>query len=673
MRKNRINCLLVLLCINTLKVCGQQINRPEINLDDFILKIAPIQTEDANYEDVYENLFTIYQNPLDLNKADISDLRALFFLSENQINAIIHHKNKFGNFLSIYELQAVEGLSMDEIRAILPFVQVKNGIGTTRLSNFTEKAVEHYLVIRADQTLEPIAGIKEDKFVGSAQRYYTRYRMSHNKDFSIGFVSEKDAGEKDFLDYYNFHIQVQNKGIIKNLVIGDYLMQFGQGMIFSAGFAAGKGSEPVYTTRRSNVGIRPYNSVVENGSFRGIANTIKNGNFEITTMAAYNKRDASVDINEETQDDFFSSILSAGFHRTVTEIANKNAISETNLGGNVLYKLDYLQIGFSVLHTSFDKSFQKRALLYNRFEFTGSQNTIMGPNISLSWQNFNFFGEAARSSSGGFGYITGLVGSLGPKVEWALNLRNYQPNFHTFYGFSFAEGSRTINEKGIYNGLKYIIKKGLEVSTFYDSYNFPWLKYRVDAPSAGHDYQVRILYKPNKIFSQYIAFHKETKERNSSDSKAVTHHLLQTNRKNLVLGTDYMHNTWLRLQTKLQYNGFKIENTSKSDGFAVIQDIETKFKKYQIKGRIAYFSTDSYDSRIYAYENDVLYAVSFPAYYGKGWRYYLIGKMPIGRNLDAWIRIAQTNVSDRTTMGSGTSEIEGNKKTDLKIQLKYSF
>ncbi|MCP9746717.1 helix-hairpin-helix domain-containing protein [Lacihabitans sp. CS3-21] len=673
MRKNRINCLLILLIINTLKVWGQPANRPEINIDDFILKIAPIQTEDANYEDVYENLFTIYQNPLDLNKADIADLRALFFLTENQINAIIHHKNKFGNFLSIYELQAVEGLSMENIRAILPFVQVKNGIGTTRFSNFTKKAVEHYLVIRADQTLEPIAGLKEDKFVGSAQRYYTRYRMSHNKDFSIGFVSEKDAGEKDFMDYYNFHVQVQNKGIVKNLVIGDYLMQFGQGMIFSAGFAAGKGSEPVYTTRRSNVGVRPYNSVVENGSFRGIANTIKNRNFEITTMAAFNKRDASVDLKEETQDDFFSSILSAGFHRTETEIANKNAISETNLGGNILYKLDHLQFGFSVLHTSFDKTFQKRALLYNRFEFTGSQNTVMGPNISLSWQNFNFFGEAARSTSGGFGYISGLVGSLGPKVEWALNLRNYQPNFHTFYGFSFAEGSRTINEKGIYNGLKYIIKKGLEVSAFYDSYNFPWLKYRVDAPSSGQDYQLRIIYKPNKIFSQYLDFQQETKERNASDSKAVTHELLQTNRKNWVLGTDYMHHTWLRLQTKLQYNGYQIENTSKSDGYAVIQDIETKFKKSQIKARIAYFSTDSYDSRIYAYENDVLYAVSFPAYYGKGWRYYLIGKMPIGRNLDVWIRIAQTKVSDRTTMGSGTSEIEGNKKTDLKVQLKYSF
>lgn len=673
MRKNRLKLITILLVLTVTKSIGQQINRPEINLSDFIQKIAPIPSEDANYEDAYENLFTIYQNPIDLNRADISDLRSLFFLTEKQIHAILDHRKMFGNFVSIYELQSINGLNMEDIRSILPFVQVRSNIGTTRFSNFTKKAVEHYLVVRADQTLEPSAGFKEEKFVGSAQRYYTRYRMSHSKDFSIGFISEKDAGENKLLDYYNFHIQVQNKGIVKNLVLGDYLMQFGQGMIFSAGFAAGKGSEPVYTTRRSNVGIRPYNSVVENGSFRGIANTIKNGNFEFTSMGAINQRDASVDLNEETQEDYFSSLLSAGFHRTDTEIANKNAIRETNIGGNILYKLEFLQIGFSVLHTSFDKTFQKRDMLYNRFEFTGNSNTVLGPNLSLSWQNFNFFGEAARSSSGGFGYITGLVGSLGPKVEWALNIRNYQPNFHTFYGFSFAEGSRTINEKGIYNGLKYIIKKGLEVSAFYDSFTFPWLKYRVDAPSSGKDYQVRLLYKPNKIFSQYIAFHAENKERNPSGGTTVTHELAQTNRRNLVFGTDYLYQTWLRLQTKLQYNGFEIQNSPNSKGFAIIQDVETKIKKSQLKGRLAYFSTDSYDSRIYAYENDVLYAVSFPAYYGKGWRWYLIAKQPISRNLDFWIRIAQTKISDRDTLGSGTSEIDGKRKTDLKVQLKYSF
>ena len=402
MKKNRLFISISFWLISCQITIAQSFKRPDINLEDFISKIAPIQTEDVNYDELYESLYSVYQNPIDINKADVGDFRSLLVLSEQKINAIINHRKKFGNFLSIYELQSVENLSLDDIRVILPFTEVKNSIGSTNFSNFTKKTTEHYLVFRADQTLEPSKGYTEDKYLGSRQRYYTRYRMAHAKDFSIGFVSEKDAGESNFLDYFNFHVQVQNKGIIKNLVIGDYLMQFGQGLIFSAGFAPGKGSEPVYTTRRSNLGIRPYNSVVENGSFRGIATTVKQGNFEITGMGAINKRDASTDINEEMQEDYFSSILTAGYHRTESEILNKNAITESNVGGNILYRLDHIQFGFSVLHTGFTKAFQKRELLYNNFEFTGKQNTVLGPNLSISWQNFNFFGEAARSSSGGF-------------------------------------------------------------------------------------------------------------------------------------------------------------------------------------------------------------------------------------------------------------------------------
>ncbi|MBK9936571.1 MAG: helix-hairpin-helix domain-containing protein [Cytophagaceae bacterium] len=418
---------------------AQVLMKQEIDLNNFIQNLTPVQTEDINYEDLYENLFTLYQNPIDINRADAVELRSLFLLSESKINAIISHRLKYGAFLSIYELQAVDGISIEDIRLILPFITIKNIWGVQISKNFASKSTEHYLLLRADQILEPSRGYREDKYLGSRQRYYTRYRMAHARDYSMGFVSEKDAGEKKFFDFANFHIQVQNKAFLKNIVLGDYLVQFGQGMIFSAGFAPGKGSEPVYTTRRGNLGIKPFNSVLENGSLRGIANTLKFKNLEITSMYGRNRRDASVTEMEDDQDTYFSSILSSGFHRTESEIANKDQIIENNYGGNILYRLPHLHLGFSVLHTAFNQDFKKREQLYNFYEFTGKNNTVLGPNFSISWQNFNFFGEAARSSSGGMGYILGSVGSLGPKVEWALNLRNYAPDFHSFYGSAFRK------------------------------------------------------------------------------------------------------------------------------------------------------------------------------------------------------------------------------------------
>lgn len=666
--------LVFFLVAMVIKISNAQVlMKQEIDLNNFIQNLTPVQTEDINYEDLYENLFTLYQNPIDINRADAADLRSLFLLSEAKINAIISHRLKYGAFLSIYELQAVDGISIEDIRLILPFITIKNIWGSTNLKNFASKSTEHYLVLRADQVLEPSRGYKEHKYLGSRQRYYTRYRMTHAKDYSLGFVSEKDAGEKNFLDYSNFHIQVQNKAFLKNIVLGDYLVQFGQGMIFSAGFAPGKGSEPVYTTRRGNLGIKPYNSVLENGSMRGLANTLKFKNLEITTMYGRNRRDASVTEMEDDQDTYFSSILSSGFHRTETEIANKDQIIENNFGGNILYRLPHLHLGFSVLHTAFNQDFKKREQLYNFYEFTGKNNTVLGPNFSISWQNFNFFGEAARSSSGGMSYILGSVGSLGPKVEWALNLRNYAPDFHSFYGSAFSEGTRSINERGIYNGLKYTIKKGLEVSGFYDRFRFPWLKYQVNAPSVGHDYQIRLSHRPNKIFNQYIAWHHEEKQKNISTDELTARELQNTFRDNIVYGAEYFWNKTIKFQSKIQRNSFIKSGTSDSEGFVIIQDVEASIKRLQFKGRMAYFNTDDYDSRIYAYENDVLYAVSFPAYYGKGMRYYAILRIPINRHLQTWIRWSNTTLKKGEIIGSGNDQLPGNKKNEIKIQLKYSF
>jgi hypothetical protein len=662
-----------LLIVIWLPIQAQVITRPQIDVESLINKLAPISTEDLNYEEIYENLYSILQNPLDINRAERADLSALFFLSERQINEILEHRKRFGRFLSLYELQSLESFSVEDIRNLLPFIVLQEDFGDLRVKSLLKRATEHYLVIRADQTLEEARGFKEGLFAGPRQRIYTRYRLSRSKDFSVGFISERDPGEKNFFDYTVFHIQLQNKGNFKNIVVGDYLLQFGQGLIFSAGYVAGKGGEPVYTTRRSNLGARPYNSLIENGSFKGATTTYKAGRFEVTGMFSYKRKDASIGEPTETADEYFSSLLTAGLHRTETEIKNRNALLEQNIGGNILYKVDHIQLGFSVLNTRFDKDFVKRDLPYNFYDFTGKANTIAGPNISISWNNFNIFGEAARSSSGGFGYLIGVVGSLGQKVEWAFNHRNYQPDFHTLYGNGFSEGSRTINEKGVYSGLKYSIKKGLEVVGYYDVFSFPWLRYRVDAPSSGHDYQLRINYKPNKKFSTYLAYRGESKERNPSGSTAVLRQPIATERRGVVWNGDYAMSMFLKLQSKVQYNGFGVGESKWSNGWAFMQDVEVKVKRMQFKTRVAYFNTDTYDSRIYAYENDVLYAVSFPAYNGQGFRYYFLTKLPLGNRLEAWIRLSQTRLNNQESVGSGYNLIEGNTRTDAKLQLKYKL
>ncbi|RYU95273.1 helix-hairpin-helix domain-containing protein [Emticicia agri] len=647
--------------------------RPEINLDAFVQRIFPLQQENINYEDLYESLFQLYQNPIDLNTATYEELSSLYVLSVIQIKNLIAHRTQYGDLLSIYELQAITGFDLNTIQQLLPFVEVRQKFTTSALTPDLNKATDHYLILRSSQTLEKSKGFIEDKYPGSPQQLYMRYRLSSPRDFQIGLTAEKDAGEKNYLDFYSFHVQLKNKGRLKNLVLGDYQVQFGQGLVLGAGFFLGKGSEAVTTIRRSNMGIRPYGSLLEGGYFRGAAATYQIGQVDVTAFYSFTKRDASIDETDGEREEYFSSILTSGYHRTETELARKNQLTEQNTGANATFRFRNGYIGATLLHTQFDAILMRRPRLYNKFEFTGKQHTVASTNFSYTWQNFNFFGEAARSSSGGVGLTGGWVAALSKQVEWAMHLRYYDKNFHSFYSNALAEGSRNINEQGVYWGLKYSPKKNLTFSGFYDRFRFPWLKYLVDAPSRGYDYLLRASYQINSRALLYAQYHAEHKGKNLPNNTTPTDIVVTIVRENVLTNFDYRVSHNLQLQSRVQVNTFQYEGRTKSVGYAIMQDIEGSVKRLYLKGRIAYFSTDDYDSRIYAFENTVLYAVSFPAYSGRGTRVYLIGRYAVNQHLDLWIRYARTQLKNQNSIGSGNDLIEGNHKSDINLQVRYKF
>jgi hypothetical protein len=115
--------------------------------------------------------------------------------------------------------------------------------------------------------------------------------------------------------------------------------------------------------------------------------------------------------------------------------------------------------------------------------------------------------------------------------------------------------------------------------------------------------------------------------------------------------------------------------TSPEQGFLSYVDIIYKplRKPYSGNLRFQYFETDSYNSRMYAYENDVLYSFSIPVFYDKGYRYYLNITYDITRRLSVWMRFAQTVYPDKNVIGSGLDEINGRKKTEIKFQSIFNF
>ncbi len=676
----------------------------EADLDNFIQSLFAIQDEGINYEDAYEALYLYFANPLNLNTATRAELASLYILSDNQINNFFKHRAKNGDLLSIYELQAIEDFDLETIAKLLPFVTVSETTFQQDNRSLLKKILEEpnkFLFYRHLRTLEQKEGYKiltpadtlnngqfKTRYAGSPDQVYMRFRVSHSKDFSLGFTLEKDAGEpfvwnpakKQYgFDFLSYHFAVFNRRKLKALALGDYQIQIGQGLLLSAGFYIGKGAETVATVRRSTLGIRPYTSVLESGFFRGGAAAYQIGRFELTTFLSATKQDANLaNVGADTlneSDAFTNAILRTGLHRTPREIASKNQIDEFTFGSDLTYrsKKQNLEIGITALQTNFSAAVLPLDRIYNRFEFRGKSNYNLGLHYNYLWQNFNFFGEIAKSASGGIGAVSGFVATLSAKIEWAMLYRRYDKNFHSFYGNAFSENTRNINENGIYIGLKIKPNRRWTLAAYYDHFRFPWLKFLVDAPSNGYEFLTRISYQPSKTILLYAQFREETKGRNFEGNTARIDFVSPSTKRNYQLNADFKATDFLVLRSRVQWSTYQQEGGSQTSGYAIIQDLTYDKARWKFSTRFAIFDTEDFENRQYAFEKNVLYAFSVPAYNGVGFRNYYLFQYSLSRKIDLWFRYAYTTYRNQKSISSGLERIMGNQKTDVHFQVRIKF
>ncbi len=667
-------------------------NRSADAISRHLQDLFPVQTEGVDYQSIYDALTQLYANPLDLNVATRDELEATYLLTERQLGNLATYRTEFGDLLSIYELQAVPDFDLPTIRRLLPFVTVAGNPG---LFGALPTPTDNYLIVRYEQLLEQQKGFSEatpdtkgnlpTRYLGNSGQLYARYRYSRPRAFSIGLTMEKDPGEtmgwqpsarRYGADYVSFHAQVQNRGKWRSILVGDYQLQVGQGLVLSAGFVLGKSSETVQTVRRPTLGARPYTSLTEYGYFRGATATYAfHKTLDLTLFAARNRRDANM--NQDSLITIATSLQTSGLHRTQSELDDQGSLVETNIGAHLLYhNRRQVQLGLTVLQTTFDTFFRRRDLPYNQYEFTGKQNLVVGVHGGYVWRNWNLFGEIARSSgsatnSGGIGAVGGALVSLTKKIDLAIALRHYDRNFHSFYSNGFSEGSRTINESGAYLGLKYTVYRKLTLAGFVDYFSFPWLKYLVDTPSKGFDYLLQARYTPNRKTAFYAVYHEEHKQKNLTVDKVKA--VVGTTRRSYALNADYVLMRGLSFRSRVQWGGFTYAGQPASRGFALVQDATLDLRKLSLSGRVALFGTDDYDSRQYVYERDVLYAFSFPAYFNRGIRHYLLAQYSLSRQLTVWVRWARTDLTNQDTVGSDLDQINAPHKTEVKVQARWRF
>lgn len=692
---NRASVLIIFLFYFGFDVnlLAQQEVVESVVFDRAIENLLPAQEYDVDYNDLYDRLFSLYTNPLDLNAADRNEFHSLFFLTESQINALIDYREVYGSFLTIYELLYVDGYDDKTVQSLIPFVTVNQSKKLALGKSLSDPDI-HNIFLRHQRVLETQRGYTPadtsnsgkltNRYLGDPNRLYGRYLLAKKGRYSIGFTFEKDPGEqlrwdpetnRYGMDYFAFHLMLENLGFIKKIVVGDFNLEYGQGLVFGSGIRVGKGTEPITTIRRNNMGLRPYRSVYENKDFSGIALSTKLKQIELNIFYSIVNRDATRrEDSLSVHDHFVSYIQTVGLHRTPNEVLAKHRLEDQSFGGNANFRTKNrrFELGINAIQTTYNMPIQPRKRLHNQFGFSGISNLIGGAYANYYFKNAHAFTEIAVSENGGKAVSSGVIVSPASQVQASLHYRNYTKDFHSFYGNAFGENIRIGNEQGLFWGLRIVPLRRFELTAYVDFFKFPWLKYRINAPSKGSDMMASATWQVSDDLNFRIQYRSKTTELNYTEEGISFPQVLPKTTERWLVHMNYHYKDRFSIQTRIQQSYVSF-NDNQSTGFIIAQDAQLKYPFFSISGRFALFDSDSYDTRQFIYERDLLYVYSFPAFYNQGVRYYLVTSIELFKRTTLWFKIGQTRYFTSDSIGTGLEEIQGNKKTSIGTQLRIKL
>lgn len=671
-----------IFCFVTANTFAQEVpNETEQQLENLT------EAEDAETEDDYylQELSHYKKSPLNLNNAEAEDLQDLRVLTDLQIQNFLSYRRLLGKLISVYELQAIPSWDIITIKRLLPYIIVSNAQSFTEQIASRFSKGDHIILLRASQILKRSKGLDPavtgTKYTGSPQHIFARYKCSYKNLLQYGITADKDPGEQFFkgyqksgFDFYSFHLFARKLGLIKAIAVGDYTVSMGQGLIQWQAMAFKKNAGVTGIKRQSSI-LKPYNSAGEYNFHRGAAMTIGKRNWEATAFISFRNLSANTDQDAATGETFFTSFQTSGYHRTLAEIEDKNALKQTSFGANINYTIKGLHVGINSIYYKFSMGLEKRDDPYNLYAISGNQWGNSSIDYSYTFRNMHVFGEAAIDKNLNKAFINGLLVSVDPKVDVSVLHRSISPAYQSINANAFTENTLPSNENGIYAGIVVRPIAVLQLQAYADVYRFPWLKYLVDAPSSGRDYFIQFNYTPNKKLEIYTRYKTEAKQKNISVSNAATNSLSFFTRKNWRLHVNYTIDKTLSFRSRIDMLWNKSTDQNPTTGFLMFADILYKpmFSPVSATMRLQYFETDDYDSRIYAYENDVLYSYSIPGFFNKGYRYYLLLNFKLPKEIRIDMRWAQTIYSNISSIGSGLDEISGNKKSEIKLQVIKEF
>lgn len=580
-----------------------------------------IAGKDEQANDPLENLPIERESRFNINTVTAEELSTLLILHPHEIEAFINHRKTYGNFLSLIELQAIEKWDIQLIKKILPYIYYSSETNKINIKHSISGA-KHTLLYRTGA--KPNSFNLKESWI-TKNRQLLNYKFKFKDLFTTSLIIEKDIGEKNLLDHYSMHVQLKNSGIIKNLLLGDYNINLGQGLIHWQGYAFGRSSNLLGGYRQGYF-IQPHTGTDENRFHRGIALLLKKGRLEMGGFIGRLKIDANLVHDSLSNYTYASSLLLSGLHRDDAEKTDKNSLTKISWGGKLKFYLSKGAISLNFIQTKFSTPIQKRAAPYNEFAIKGNKWNNVSIDFALPTKIGFLFSELAVDQQFDHALNIGLLKSLDPKLDLSIIYRNMSQRYKAFESNCISSNTEAGNERGLLLSFNALLHTRHSIEGFADYYQNRWPGFTSDRAEIGNLFSIQYSWKPNKKTEISTRYQIEKRTNNQGYATNQTSQIGQTisYRWRTHISFTPIESIVIRCRNEI----VKINEEYRGTSTGQLSYLEFIFKPtsepLSISLRYSFFSTDNYTSRIYAYERDLSSFYSIPAHFDVGDRSYLL-------------------------------------------------
>lgn len=641
-------------------------------------------------ENLYEDYVYMHSHPININSADSIELHSLEFLTSKQIEGIHHYIYRHGAIHSVGELMLIPELDYHTRQLLSYFVyfgppsEEKSTLRETWHHMLTQGRSE--LSTRLDIPLYQRAGYDPrtlSQQVASPSRYYTgsalyhniRYNYRYGTSFSWGICTEKDAGEPIFTavqplpDHLSGYLQIGDKGILKNLLIGNYRLRIGQGLVINSDFSLSKTMLLQGLSQQTST-IKPHRGTGEANYYTGVAATLAWQAWELTAFASYREIDATLDGAA------ISSFKTDGYHRTPLEQTRKKNTHSNLFGTHIGYANHGFHLGATAMYQSFNRNFAIPSRSYQQYAPQG--HTFANASIDYAWHHhrLSLLGETSIDHKGSLATLNAIRVKVLDELYFTLLQRHYSHDYWALEARSFSSSTDVRNEQGFYLGSEWQPNQKLQVTAYADVYHFPFLRYRVSSASYGTDGNIAIRYTKD-THRLMLRYRYHLKQRDVADGYHLPDgRLLNEWTHRLRLQWEYQLAPILSIDAQAEGCMSIAETRSIGHMGSLQASYEPCFNSHSLRmsSGIIVFDAD-YAARIYGYERGLLYAYNYRTFHGRGIRGYLL--LQYGHEsrprLTATAKIGTTYYFDRSTISSGAAMIDACHQEDIQLQMRYTF